>query len=409
MEREKTVLTTSLQECEAQLQHAQTALFEQHNRARRLRERLGSLRRRQLGTGNKKALEDEEEDEDEDEEKETLASTELPSVEVMRCKYKVAVTEVVGLKAELKELKERYNQRVEGEAEARGQSQVQQHVLEDQVVRLERSCREGREKVAALEAEARAAANVASESQALLNAAQDELVTFSEELAQLYHHVCLCNNETPNRVMLDYYRQRRSPSRGGGGLKVPGQEEHRALLTPRLARRLAAINAAVNASNASNSSSESRSPSDSPSKEPPATSCNAGDVPSPARTTPSASSSSSSSSPAPDTPGGGGSGCGSGSSGSDPRREPPNICHLNAIIRDQIQHLQRAVDRSLQLSRQRAAARELAPLLDKDKEACMEEILKLKSLLSTKREQIATLRLVLKANKQVSATAHTCE
>lgn len=31
----------------------------------------------------------------------------------------------------------------------------------------------------------------------------------------------------------------------------------------------------------------------------------------------------------------------------------------------------------------------------------MEEILKLKSLLSTKREQIATLRLVLKANKQV--------
>ena len=67
----------------------------------------------------------------------------------------------------------------------------------------------------------------------------------------------------------------------------------------------------------------------------------------------------------------------------------------------QVRHLQRAVDRSLQLSRQRAAARELAPLFDKDKEACMEEILKLKSLLSTKREQIATLRLVLKANKQV--------
>lgn len=66
-----------------------------------------------------------------------------------------------------------------------------------------------------------------------------------------------------------------------------------------------------------------------------------------------------------------------------------------------MKHLQRAVDRSLQLSRQRAAARELAPLLDKDKESCMEEILKLKSLLSTKREQIATLRLVLKANKQV--------
>lgn len=68
-----------------------------------------------------------------------------------------------------------------------------------------------------------------------------------------------------------------------------------------------------------------------------------------------------------------------------------------------MKHLQCAVDHSLQLSRQRAAAREVAPLLDKDKEGCMEEILKLKSQLSTKREQIATLRLVLKANKQVSS------
>lgn len=63
----------------------------------------------------------------------------------------------------------------------------------------------------------------------------------------------------------------------------------------------------------------------------------------------------------------------------------------------QVKHLQRAVDRSLQLSRQRAAASEPGPVVDKD----MEELLKLKSLLSTKREQITTLRLVLKANKQV--------
>ncbi len=38
---------------------------------------------------------------------------------------------------------------------------------------------------------------------------------------------------------------------------------------------------------------------------------------------------------------------------------------------------------------------------DRDMEALIEEVLKLKSLLSTKREQIATLRTVLKANKQV--------
>lgn len=79
---------------------------------------------------------------------------------------------------------------------------------------------------------------------------------------------------------------------------------------------------------------------------------------------------------------------------------PPTSPHLFFFF-PQVKHLQRAVDRSLQLSRQRATARELAPLLDKDKESYIEEILKLKSLLSTKREQIATLRLVLKANKQV--------
>lgn len=39
---------------------------------------------------------------------------------------------------------------------------------------------------------------------------------------------------------------------------------------------------------------------------------------------------------------------------------------------------------------------------ERDTESLMEEVLKLKSLLSTKREQIATLRTVLKANKQVS-------
>lgn len=80
-----------------------------------------------------------------------------------------------------------------------------------------------------------------------------------------------------------------------------------------------------------------------------------------------------------------------------------------SCLTPQVKHLQRAVDRSLQLSRQRAAARELAPLLDRNKESCIEEMLKLKALLSTKTEQIATLRLVLKANKQVSPDLHLME
>ncbi|XP_067283119.1 protein bicaudal D homolog 1-like isoform X2 [Pseudorasbora parva] len=376
VEREKASLLSSLQESQALLRHTQGALNEQHERASRLGERFRKLRRQRSSKENK------EEEEDEEETTGFPGGQEGPSLELLQCKYRVAVTEVVGLKAELKEVKDRYNECVEARARAEEQGKAQMQALELQVVKLERSCRDGREKAVNLERELQAANNTALETHGILGTAQDELATFSEELAQLYHHVCLCNNETPNRVTLDYYRQGRTPTRiSTAGLK----DDHRVLLTPRLARRLAAINAATSA--------ESRSPSDSPSKEPLTA------EQSPVRTplgspVVSASSSSSSSSPAPES-----------ATGSDLRREPSNIHHLNAIIRDQIKHLQKAVDRSLQLSRQRAAASELAPLMDKDKEACLEEILKLKSLLSTKREQIATLRLVLKANKQTAEGA----
>ncbi len=377
MEREKASLLNSLQESQALLRHTQGALAEQHEKAGRLGERFRKLRRQHTSKETK--------GEEEDEEEETTcipSGQEGPSLELLQCKYRVAVIEVVGLKAELKEVKDRYNECVEVRARAEEQDKAQLQALETQVVQLERSCRESREKAVNLERELRTANNTTLVTQGILGTAQEELTTFSEELAQLYHHVCLCNNETPNRVTLDYYRQGRTRISTPG---YKGQDDHRVLLTPRLARRLAAINAATSA--------ESRSPSDSPSKE----SLTAEQ--SPVRTplgspVVSASSSSSSSSPAPET-----------ATGSDLRREPTNINHLNAIIRDQIKHLQKAVDRSLQLSLQRAAASELAPLMDKDKEACMEEILKLKSHLSTKREQIATLRLVLKANKQVGYSA----
>nr|XP_046185548.1 protein bicaudal D homolog 1-like isoform X2 [Oncorhynchus gorbuscha] len=414
-EREKTGLLISLQECQTQLQHTQGALHEQHERALRLSERVTALRHLhreahlaqeaqhdQEAHLNREALMEQGEEEEEEKEKGLIHSRgqafchQTPGLEILQCKYRVAVTEVVELKAELKSLRERYNQCVEGGVEERTRGEAQHRSLEQQVGRLERSCREGREKVGGLETELRTAKNMASESQGALNAAQDELVTFSEELAQLYHHVCLCNNETPNRVMLDYYRHGRGLRGISASLKG---DDTRVLLTPRLARRLAAVAAAT-----SSSTAESRSPSESPSKE--RLSGEGGrdggrDRDSPVPRTPptgspsisaSSSSSSSSSSPAVEPAG-------------DLRKEPMNIYNLNAIIREQVRHLQRAVDRSLQLSRQRAAARELAPLFDKDKEACMEEILKLKSLLSTKREQIATLRLVLKANKQTAENA----
>ncbi|XP_049431159.1 protein bicaudal D homolog 1 isoform X1 [Epinephelus fuscoguttatus] len=388
VEREKAVLLMNLQESQTQLQHTQGALSEQNERVHRLTERVNGMK----CLNGDKELDDPQESEKPDGGSSSPPANghrdlDINGFEVLECKYKVAVTEVIDLKAELKVLKEKYNQAVEGHGESHSDDRVQA-LTEQQVAHLERSYRESREKVASLEAELRAAASTATESQGMLNTAQDELVTFSEELAQLYHHVCLCNNETPNRVMLDYYRQSRVTRSGS----LKGSDDHRALLSPRLARRLAAVSAAC-------SSEPPRSPMDSPSKDGhhnestnnTVDSCNS----SPTRNPTGSPSISISPCPSP-VP---------SEAGGDLRKEPMNIYNLNAIIRDQIKHLQRAVDRSLQLSRQRAAARELAPMLDKDKELCMEEILKLKSLLSTKREQIATLRLVLKANKQTAEVA----
>ncbi|KAI1888550.1 hypothetical protein AGOR_G00186320 [Albula goreensis] len=380
VEREKAALLMTLQESQTQLEHTQGALTEQHERVHRLTERVNAMKRMHCDKDSCMEMEEEPEKGDSSPNSHDY-DVEIHGLEILECKYKVAVTEVIDLKAELKALKESYNQSVDSRVEEKSRSETRLLALEEQVTLLERACREGRDRISGLEAELRSVSGVASESHNMLNAAQDELVTFSEELAQLYHHVCLCNNETPNRVMLDYYRQGRVARSGS----LKGSEDPRALLSPRLARRITA---------AAGTPSEPRSPLDSPSKDPP--SSDSGKE-SPARTPSgspinSATPPSSSSSPIPEPAG-------------DLRKEPMNIYNLNAIIRDQIKHLQRAVDRSLQLSRQRAAARELAPMLDKDKEACMEEILKLKSLLSTKREQIATLRLVLKANKQTAEVA----
>lgn len=220
--------------------------------------------------------------------------------------------------------------------EVRGRLEGQVRDLSIQVSQLEGSSRADRDQVSRLQKELKEVSAVAGETEGSLSVAQDELVAFSEELANLYHHVCMCNNETPNRVMLDFYKE-------GKGNKTDGKDKQSTLTQ---------TNDSTPQPPEPNSKIVDSSTSGKPGRE-------------------------------------------------DPRPEPMDIYNLVAIIRDQIRHLQKAVDRTTELSRQRVASLELAAVADKDQAACMEEILKLKSLLSTKREQIATLRTVLKANKQV--------
>ncbi|XP_026126467.1 protein bicaudal D homolog 2 isoform X2 [Carassius auratus] len=338
VEREKVTLLSTLQESQKQLEQAHGALSEQHEKVSRLTENLNAVRKLQASKERQSAL-DNEKDRDSHEDSEYY-EVDINGPEILECKYKVAVSEASQLKEELKTLTAEHSACQSQYKEERAQLECQVASLGAQVTSLERSSRVEREQLARLEKELRQASEVAGESQGSLNIAQDELATFSEELANLYHHVCMCNNETPNRIMLDFYRE------GKAGVTQTSGTDGRGRRSPILLTR-------------------GLFPSDGASS--PVSS-----VPSPV---------------------------------ADPRKEPMNIYNLVAIIRDQIRHLQLAVDRTTELSRQRMASLELGLGADRDQEASVEEILKLKSLLSTKREQIATLRTVLKANKQTAEVA----
>ncbi|XP_060912895.1 protein bicaudal D homolog 2-like [Labrus mixtus] len=340
MEREKVNLLSTLQDSQKQLEQANGALSEHQEKVNRLTENLNAIRKLQASKERQSALDNEKErDSHEDGD---YYEVDINGPEILECKYKVAVSEAGELKEELKTLKTEYQACQSRYEEERTRLEIDVTTLGAKLSTLERTSHAEREAKNKLEKELRKLSDVAGESQGSLSVAQDELVTFSEELATLYNHVCMCNNETPNRVMLDFYKE------GKGGRSSPEGRGRRSpiLLTKGLF------------------------------PEPGRTDLSDG-APSPVSSLPSPVSG----------------------------REPMNIYNLVAIIRDQIKHLQLAVDRTTELSRQRVASLEYGTVADKDKEACMEEILKLKSLLSTKREQIATLRTVLKANKQTAEVA----
>ena len=98
------------------------------------------------------------------------------------------------------------------------------------------------------------------------------------------------------------------------------------------------------------------------------------------------------------------------------------ICHPGLVksgvesVKDQIKYLKDALDKYVELSSKALEAgngvRTSSGAVVTDEVAAelaenQEHIIKLKSLLSTKREQIATLRTVLKANKQTAEAALT--
>lgn len=79
--------------------------------------------------------------------KSQIFSYQTPGLEILQVKYRVAVTEVVQLKAQLKGLREKLAVCEGGAAEEKPHPSNQIQRLQRQVLFLEKSCRDGQEKV----------------------------------------------------------------------------------------------------------------------------------------------------------------------------------------------------------------------------------------------------------------------
>ncbi|XP_069954503.1 protein bicaudal D [Cherax quadricarinatus] len=152
---------------------------------------------------------------------------------------------------------------------------------------------------------------------------KNDLGTISEELAQLYHHVCTVNGETPSRVMLDHSKQGHTADKGD-------EEDHKPSSPTLAATNLEALRCKLR---------------------------------------------------------------------TDVTLSDFLSGHVSDILQSTLTQLLQAVLVTITMTM-------LWPILgglsESEVQELQEQVIKLKSLLSTKREQIATLRTVLKANKQTA-------
>ncbi|ENN81385.1 hypothetical protein HUJ04_004239 [Dendroctonus ponderosae] len=170
---------------------------------------------------------------------------------------------------------------------------------------------------------------------ASLDESQNNLQTVTEELAQLYHHVCTVNGQTPTRVVLDHEKEGMTPMTETAPMMI-GEMSKLELLRSRLKS----------------------------------------DVP-----------------------------LHDLESLNDTATLARNVC----TVMDQIKHLRAAIENTIEKSKREKTngSYESKDENNEEVQELQEQVIRLKSLLSTKREQIATLRTVLKSNKNTAEVALT--
>ncbi|KAI4824563.1 hypothetical protein KUCAC02_013067 [Chaenocephalus aceratus] len=341
-ERDKSSLASKVEDLQLQLVMSKQALSQQADKVGSLTQQLEEVQSSQRPNGG-------EEDKGNGDEAQFDYEVDTKSKEVLESRMRSASDDLLKLRDELSQAGTRYNTLEHRYKQEKDRWRAEAQDLADKIRLCIKSSKQDEDRISELQKEIGATRKVAIDSEGHLSVAQEELLAFSEELSNLYHHICVCNNLTPKRVTLDFYREARRahliyPQHGGQ--KKPRAND--------MFNSKASVLQFMGEVDSAGTSTDSPACPGSPTLD---------------------------------------------------FRDPSNVCNLVAVIRCQIKHLRVAVD----LCRQRGAMPYSgfsdSGESERDAESLMEEVLKLKSLLSTKREQIATLRTVLKANKQTAELA----
>uniref|UniRef100_A0A8D0CS05 Zgc:162200 n=1 Tax=Sander lucioperca TaxID=283035 RepID=A0A8D0CS05_SANLU len=357
VDREKSSLVSKVEELQMQLVMSKQALSQQADKVGSLTQQLEAVHSSQQHNQEADGRGDDENGDGSNAAFDYEVDTK--SKEVLEARMRSASEELLKLRDELSQAGTRYNTLEHRYKQEKDRWRAEAQELADKIRQCIKSSKQDQERIGELEKEIGATRKVAIDSEGHLSVAQEELLAFSEELSNLYHHICVCNNLTPKRVTLDYYRDGARASVGGSSARRSHyvHPQHNSQKKPRANDMFSSKASALQFMGEVDSAGAS------------------GD--------------------SPNCPG----------SPTLDFRDPSNVRNLVAVIRCQIKHLRVAVD----LCRQRGAMPysgfSSSGESERDAESLMEEVLKLKSLLSTKREQIATLRTVLKANKQTAELA----
>ncbi|XP_070192301.1 protein bicaudal D-like isoform X2 [Littorina saxatilis] len=256
-------------------------------------------------------------------------------------KYKTALNEIGSLQAEINQLQS---------AAALGNLGTGTE-FDDALMELKKKCMQYEETMREQDREMKSLTEQASRANGSVSSTQAELVRITEDLAQLYHLVCEVSGETPSRVMLDHAKSSVEPVQPRSG-----RESSEEPSTPTAeSKPLPSADA--------NTTAESKS---TPAK-----------LKSKSRRERKAM---------------------------DAKGDPTSCEKLSETVVDQVKFLKQAVEHLMESSknwnRDSGSGDNAEDVME-----LQEQVIKLKAMLSTKREQIATLRSVLKANKSTAEVA----